>query len=233
MSARYRRGMRTVALAALLAVTALAAAGVAAARDPNEPQQRHTAADTKLARSIALTLADLGSGWTKAPPPKSAPPCTSSPDESALVQTARIDPVFLWQNPPIHLQLGSEVDVFRSVREAKRDWRLSTLAVIRSCLFEAIRRDLKDARITVHASQRLPGPKLGERSLHYRLVFDLRSKTDKAKLLPVFVELIGVGVGRTSVVLHALSQGAPLPQAGLHTLSAKLAKRLVSASGGI
>ncbi len=57
----------------------------------------------------------------------------------------------------------------------------------------------------------LPGPKLGERSLHYRIVISAKGKN----AVPIVAELIGVGVGRISVVLHAFSIGAPLPAAGL------------------
>ena len=218
--------MRIAAVAVLACVLATAAS--AGTRDPREPRQLHTAADTTQAKSIALALSDLPAGWVKAAPPKPAPPCTSEPDESNLVQTARIDPTFLWRD---HItELGTEVDTFRTVSQAKRDWRLSTLAVVRRCLFQAIRRDLKDVTIKVLSAQRLPSPRLGERSVHYRLVFELRGKS---KVLPVVVEMIGVGVGRTSVVLHALSPGGPLPAAALRALSAKVAKRLVDASGGI
>jgi hypothetical protein len=230
MTARYRPNMRIAALLAL-ATAALVVVAAAAASDPNEPRQRHTAADTAKARSIALVLSDFAPGWTKAPTPKKTPPCSTEPDESKLVQTARLDPTYLWRD---HItEVGSEVDTFLTAAQARRDWKLSTLAVMRRCLFEAIRRDLTNVTIRLQAAQQLPAPKLGERSLHYRLVFELRDKKQKTKVLPVIVELIGVGVGRTSVVLHALSPGIPVPARDLDALSSRLARRLVAASGGI
>lgn len=219
--------MRTLAVA-LAALATLAAAGTASARDPKEPQQRHTAADTRTAHSIGLVLADLAPGWKKAPKPKPSPPCTSEPDESALVQTARIDPTFLWVDDVT--QVGSEVDLFRTEAQAKVDWRLSTLKLLRACLFEGLRRDLKQARIRVRSSKELAPLKLGERNLHYRLVFDLVGTN---KRLPVVTEMIGFGIGRISVVLHVVSIGQPLPSAQLHSLAKRVAKRLVAASGGI
>ena len=42
------------------------------------------------------------------------PPCTSQPDESSFVQTAKVDPSFTYQGR--RHELGSEVDVFRSAR---------------------------------------------------------------------------------------------------------------------
>jgi hypothetical protein len=219
--------VRAVAVV-LVALVALALAGGAAARDPREPQQRHTKADTALAKSMALVRSDLGPGWGRAPALKPAPPCTSEPDESKLVQTARIDPTFVWKDKVT--EIGSEVDIFRTVADAKRDWQLSTLKVMQRCLFEALHRDLKDVKIHVQSAKQLPAPKLGERSLHYRLVFELRGKS---RVLPVVVETIGFGVGNKSVVLHSLSPGGPVPPSVLTALDAKLAKRLTDALGGI
>ena len=219
--------MRAVAVV-LVALVALAAAGGAAARDPKAPQQRHTKADTTLAKSLALVLSDLGPGWSRAPVLKAAPPCTSEPDESKLVQTARIDPTFVWKDKVT--EIGSEVDVFRTTADAQRDWRLSTLGVMQRCLFEALHRDLKDVKIHLRSATQLPAPKLGDRNLHYRLVFELRGKS---RALPVVVETIGFGVGNKTVVLHTLSPGGPLPPSVLSALDSKLAKRLADALGGI
>ena len=42
------------------------------------------------------------------------------PDESALVQTAKIDPSFIWRDNLT--RLGSEVDVFQTAAMARKDW---------------------------------------------------------------------------------------------------------------
>jgi hypothetical protein len=227
VTGRYRRLVRTTTVA-LAALVALVAVSGAAARDPREPQQHHTAVDTRTAKSIGLLLSDFASGWKTAPKPKQEPPCSVSPDESKLVQTARIDPTFLWKDDVT--QVGSEVDVFKTKAHALRDWRVSTLKVMQACLFEGLRRDIKGAKIRLHSSKRLAPIKLGERNLHYRLVFDI---VGQGKTLPVVTEMIGLGVGRISVVLHAVSIGSPLPAAALHSLGSVLAKRLVAAAGGI
>lgn len=234
MTARYLRVMRIVAVT-ILALAALAAAGPAAgARDPKEPQQKHTAADTKRAQSIALVASDFSAGWKKAPKNTPAPPCSTEPDESSLVQTARIDPTFVWSDGIT--SVGSEIDTFRTKAQATRDWRLSTLALMRRCLLETARKELAAQHITVRVSSAVAvkPPKLGERSLHYRIVFELRRKqSGKTQVANFVTELIGVGIGRTSVVLHASSPGLPLPASGLNSLTKVLAKRLVAASGGI
>ncbi len=220
----------SVAFALLLAALVLASG--ASATDPKQPQQRHTAADTKLAQSIALKRSDLPPGWTAAPKQKPPPPCSSEPNEAELVQTTRIDPTFLWTDGLT--SVGSEVDIFRTAAQARLDWRLSTLALMRSCLLEGARRNLAPQHVTVSvvSVKALPAPKLGERSLHYRLVLGLRQKGSTVTV-PVVTELVGVGVGRTSVVLHALARGDAIPASGLNSLIALLSKRLVGASGGI
>ena len=207
---------------------ALVLAGPAAARDPKLPQKRTVAADVKTAKAIGLAASDFATGWKAVPTPGSTPPCSVEPDESKLVQTAGIDPTFAFKNTPV--QVGSEVDIFRSQAQAKLDWRLSTLKLVKLCLLESARLGLgKSARVQVASAVALPGPKLGERSLHYRIVISAKGKN----AVPIVAELIGVGVGRISVVLHAFSIGAPLPAAGLSALTSTLAKRLVRVSGGI
>src|SRR6478672_5192283 len=123
--------------AAIVLLGVLLLALPAAAASPKDPQQRHTAADTRLAKSIGLNLADLAAGWRADKPTSlgSDPTCRSQPDESALVQTARVDPSFTYQDGVTNV--GSEVDVFRSAREARTDWRLTTLAAIKDCLASA------------------------------------------------------------------------------------------------
>jgi hypothetical protein len=223
------------AVVTVLSLATLAAAGTAsAARDPKDPQQKHTAADTKQARSIALGLADLGTGWRKAAAQKPVAPCTTEPDESSLVQTARIDPTFVWSDGIT--SVGSEIDTFKTAAQAMRDWRLSTLDLARRCLLETARKELAKQHVSVSilSAVAVKPPKLGERSLHYRVVFQLRRKyAGKTQYAQFVTELILVGIGRTSVVLHASSPGAPLPSSGLNGLAKVLTKRLVVASGGI
>jgi hypothetical protein len=220
------------AVAFVLVAGALVLASGAAARDPKEPQQRHTAADTRLARSIALKQADLPNGWKPRPPQKDTPSCSIEPDESTLVQTARVDPTYEWADGVT--SVGSEVDIFKTTAQAERDWRLSTLALMRRCLLESARRQLAPQKVTVTllTATEMPAPKLGERALHYRLVLQLREATSKTAV-PIVTELLGIGVGRISVVLHALARGKALPAAGVDSLASLLAKRLVAASGGI
>jgi hypothetical protein len=218
-----------------LVLAILLFAATASARDPKDPRQLHTAAATQLARSIALKRSDLPTGWKAAPKDAPGPPCSAEPDESSLVQTARIDPTFIWTDGAT--TVGSEIDVFRTAVEARRDWQLTvTLGLMRSCLLESARKQLAKQhwKVSVGSAVALPPPKLGERSTHYLLTFFVRrQQAGKAEVFPFVTEMIAMGVGRTSVVLHVQSPGQQLPSAGLLSLAKKLAKRLASASGAI
>ncbi len=212
-----------------LVLLALLLAGSAAARDPRDPQQRHTAADMRLARSIAVKRTDLAPGWKLQPQQKPPPPCSSEPDESRLVQTARIDPSFVWKDGVTIV--GSEIDIFKTAAQARLDWRLTTLKLIQACLLESARRTLGKQHIAVRVGSvsTLAPPRQGERGFHYRLVFELGKKPG----VPAVTEIVGIGVGRVSVILHAFSLRGPLPKPAIDTLTAVLARRLVAASGGV
>jgi hypothetical protein len=209
-------------LAAVASAFAAGAAVASAAKDPNAPRQRHTAADTQLAKTLGLRRGDLAGGWTAAKPEKDGPPCKGSPDESELVQTARVDPSFTWRDGLT--TVGSEVDVFRTNREALRDWRLSTFALMKTCMLQSARAGFgKDVRVAISGGGALPPPKGAERGLHYRLVFAVRSK---ARTLSLVTDVVAVGRGRITVVLHTLTVARPLPGTVVGTLVSTLAERL-------
>ena len=211
--------MRAAAVAVFLGALLLALP--AAAANPKEPQQRHTAADTRLAKSIGLKLGDLAAGWTANPSirPGSDPSCKSQPDESALVQTARIDPSFTYQDGITNV--GSEVDVFRSAREARTDWRLSTLAALKDCFASALALGAK-LRVTVSSFKQLPIANLSERTLHFRITMVLHG----AQPITLVADLVAIGKGRVTTVLHSVTLAKPLPASLTLYLAKILAGRL-------
>jgi len=219
--------MRAVQVAALM-VTALAlAASAAAARDPKDPQQRHTAADTKLAKSLALKQSDLVAGWKPATPTPNPPPCRTEPDESKLVQTARIDPTFIWTDGIT--TLGTEVDVFKTAAMAQTDWGLSTLKLFRDCLLQSARDQLTHYTVHVVSAKQLAPPSVpAERSLHYQLVFAI---SRAGRTVPMVTDVIALGKGRETVVMHSLSVRSPLPSSAVRAIVQLLANRL--GTGGI
>jgi hypothetical protein len=221
--------MRFVAaLVILVAALVVPALALAAAVDPKAPLQRLVAADMKKAAKLALRRADLAAGWKVDPPAKAGPYCTAGPDESNLVQTAKVDPSFTWKDDVTNV--GSEVDVFRTATEARKDWRLSTLALVKTCLLQSARAGVgKNITVSMVSATRLAAPKSVERSLHFRFVFALHAK-QTARLV---ADVIAIGRGRTTVVLHTLTVRTPLPPAVLGALVKVLAERLNAGKSGI
>ena len=211
--------------AAVVAVLALAVAATAAARG-RDPVQRHTAADTKRANALALRRSDLVAGWKTDKPSKPGPPCTAGPDESKLVQTARVDQSFTWKDGVTNI--GSEIDIFRSAREALQDWRVSTLHVMATCLLQSARAGIgRSVHVTLASARSLGAPKGVERSLHYRFVFTLHS----TRTVQLVADVVAIGRGRITSVLHTLSVRAPLPATVVSSLVDILAGRL--GAGGV
>jgi len=212
---------------AIALLSALVLAAPAAARDPKDPQQRHTAADTKLANALALHQTDLAAGWKPAKPTPNPPPCKTEPDESNLVQTARIDPTFIWKDGIT--TLGTEVDIFKTAAMAKRDWALSTLSLFQSCLLQSARDQLPHYTVRLVSAKQLPPPSVvAERSLHYRLVFDI---VHGGTAVPIVSDVTALGRGRETVVMHSFSVQTALPSSAVTQLVRLLANRL--GAGGI
>jgi hypothetical protein len=213
--------MRAALCTVLLALVLPMAATAAPAPDPKAPRQRHTAADTRRANAIVLRRSDLAAGWTLDPPAKPNPPCTVGPDESLLVQTAKVDPSFTYKDGVTNI--GSEVDIFRTAAEARFDWRVSTISLLGACLLQSAQAGLGNAaRVRILSSQTLAAPKGAERSLHFRFVLTVRS-TETANLV---VDLVALGRGRDTVVLHTLSVRTPLPASVVKALTGVLLSRL-------
>jgi hypothetical protein len=208
--------------AAVILLGTLVFALPAGATDPRGPQQRHTAGDTQLAKSVGLTLHDLPGDWRAAKGSLNfdTPSCTSRPDESGLVQTALIDPSFFWRDGASNM--GSEVDVFRSARAARLDWRLSTLRVLTGC----VRSELQHGgtRVTVSSARELRIANLSERTVHHRLTFVLYRP--KKKPITAVIDVIAVGKGRVTTTLHSFTADRPIQGAGMTAFARVVANRL-------
>jgi hypothetical protein len=212
---------RAVALLAVLGAACALSAAAWATVDPRQPQQRHNAADTQLAKSLALRLSDLAAGWKLEPPQPQGPPCTTEPDESALVQTARIDPSFLYADGVT--EVGSEVDIFKTAAMDTTDWVLSSLKVTGTCLLADAKHSLsKQGTVTLVQAVVLKPPGLAARSLHFRFVLALRG----ARTVDIVTDVVALSQGRVTVVLHSLSLGSPIPASSLKALTTTLAGRL-------
>jgi hypothetical protein len=207
-----------------LVVTSTAAAAIV---DPRAPRQQHTAAATKRAKAIVLRRSDLAAGWKLDPPAKPNPPCTAGPDESKLVQTAKADPSFTWKDGVTNI--GSEVDIFSTPAAARLDWRASTRALLQACLLQSARAGAgKKANVRIVSTATLAAPKGAERSLHYRFVLGFQT-AGSANLV---IDVVALGKGAVTVVLHTLTVQSALSASTLAALTGVLATRL-NAGGGV
>jgi hypothetical protein len=212
---------RALALLAALAAACVLSAAAWGAVDPRAPQQRHTAADTRLAKTLGLRLSDLAAGWKLEPPQPQGPPCTTEPDESTLVQTARLDASFLYKDGVT--EVGSEVDIFKTAAMDKADWVLSSLRVTGTCLLADAKHSLsKQGTVTLVQEVALKPPGLAARSLHFRFVLALHG----ARTVDIVTDVVALSRGRVTVVLHSLSLGSPIPASSLKALTTTLAGRL-------
>ena len=212
---------RALALVAVLGAACVLSAAAWAAVDPRAPQQLHTAADTRLAKTLALRLSDLAAGWKLEPPQPQGPPCTTEPDESTLVQTARIDQSFLYKDGVT--EVGSEVDIFKTAAMDKADWVLSSLRVTGTCLLADAKHSLsKQGKVTLVQEVSLKPSGLAARSLHFRFVLAVHG----ARTVDIVTDVVALSQGRVTVVLHSLSLGSSIPAGSLKALTATLAGRL-------
>jgi hypothetical protein len=215
-----------VLLAVAIVALGVSSSAAAAAVDPRAPRQAHTAADTKRANAIVLRRSDLAAGWKLDPAAKSNAPCTAGPDESSLVQTAKVDPSFTYKDGVTNI--GSEVDIFKTTADARKDWRASTRALLQTCLLWSARGGAgKKLHVRIVSTSTLAAPKGAERSLHYRFVLGFRT-TKSANLV---IDVVALGRGRLTVVLHTLTVRTALPAATLDALTGVLASRLNAGLG--
>jgi hypothetical protein len=174
----------------LLAVAAAApAVALAGAKDPTK---RHTAADMRLARSVALQRADFAAGWTQEKGSGAANgDCSALPDESKLIETGSVDPTFASPNGGA-VTVDSEVDVYATKAMALADWRVANLQLLRRCLAELFAKT-SGAQVTVTASA-VAAPARAERVRAFR--FEL-----KASGIAFDIDLVALGKGRATVLL--------------------------------
>lgn len=177
-----------------------AACPAAAFAHSKEPTKRHTAADMRLARSIALTRADFAAGWTQEKSTSSSggdADCSAQPDESKLIETGSVDPTFDSPNGGA-ATVDSEVDVYRTKAMALADWRTAQLRALRSCLAELFAKTT-GTKVSVTAVARTV-PVHAERALAFS--FELTAKGG----VPYDIDQVAVGKGRATVLLSAAAR---------------------------
>lgn len=191
---------RRLAPALALLLAALAAAAPALA---DKEQVKLTAAGNAAARAAVIGRSDLAgaSGWSGGPVKpdlSSAPPCKGfRPKQSDLVIVGAARTV--WRNSSIGIGLDSEVQVLRSARMVRLDWKRTVLAPqVLGCLRSGIAKRL-DPRSTLVSMRVAPFPRVAPYTRLYRVV--LRVETTSGATTRVLVDILLVGSGRSELTL--------------------------------
>lgn len=214
---KWRSTVVVAGLAAVLAGTALAAAG--------DPQKKYTKADQARARAASLRLSDFASGWKAKPGSKngSHPRCSKyNPDQSDLVQTGKYD------SPDFARADGSSVSVstslFRTVKMARTGYSRVARPALPACFGELFTKGVtrpNSAQVTF--AGRLSFPKVGDRSNAYRLRAVVKTPSGSA---PVGIDLVLFNKGRYDIALIFLGIGKPLPSSLEQAAVARVVSRV-------
>jgi hypothetical protein len=214
---------------AATALVALAFAGAAAA---DKEKVQLTAADQAKAKATVLRLADLGgpkSGWSgglaKVSTTTSLECNGYNPKQSDLVVTGRAESSFAH----VGLQFNSEVELLKTVRMVKLDWRRSVdQPALVNCLEHVLSKNLS-AGERFASFRRLTFPKVGDESAMFRGIVDVKAGAQAVK---VMVDVAVIGVGRSEITLITTAPYAAVKdvaRAEVH-LAQVLASRAVPAN---
>lgn len=219
---------RGIVVTLLVAAALGLVAAAAAARDPRLEKLQLKPADMRLARSAVLRRSDLGAGWTPlrvgASDPE-APDCPGyRPDFSKFTVTGQADSQFSTRGGSTSVL--SRVEVYASKAQARGDFALSTLPPVARCLGLMLQREAAKGSsglaFELVSSRRVHRvPRLGERSVAYRIVSEASSGGASIR---VYVDVLVVLRGRS--IGAVFFTGALKPVAGRQRVASHIARRL-------
>lgn len=216
-------GRLVIALAAgaVLTGTAMAAAGA--------PERRAiTPADQAWAKRINLSLPDVPSDFVQGPVQASgagALTCASfAPDLSAFTITGQSSSHSF--SRPDGTSLFSRAEVFRTSTDERGDWQRSARREALPCLAHMLERLSRNGvRLKVTSSALRPPPRLGDRSISFRIAATISANGSSVK---TWFDILAVSRGRADATLAVVSFWAPpeswLEQSLLRKLAARLSK---------
>jgi hypothetical protein len=202
---------------------ALALATTAVARDPRLEQVRLNAADSALAKRIALKPADVGTGWRKTVVPDSDEPlrCPGfNPNLSRFTVTGKAKTAF---TQPTGASIASAVEVYESRADAVGDFKAAATPAVARCMKLMLEREFGAAAVPVRvrSARVVPAPRLGDRRIAYRVVARL---TAGSMTLNVYFDVLVVQRGRSIAALFFT--GVQRPLARQSRLAAAVASRM-------
>ena len=213
-----------VSLAALLAMAALSVAGALAAS--GDPVKKIKPADQARAKRIAISLADLGSGWqaSKSSSTSSDPTCSYyHPDQSDLVENGDYDSPNLIRKDGSFV--SSTVGIFQTAGQARTSYSRIVRPEFPKCLGQLFVKSVtKPNSAKLVASGALAHPRYGDRSDAYRVVASF--KLPKQPAIPVVLDVYLINRGRVDVGMIFAGVGGYLPWAFEQSVAAKVAARI-------
>ena len=210
-------GLLVVAIAAVLAETALAAQG--------DPQKKFTKAGQARARAVSLKLVDVGTGWTSKPSTnnqESSPRCsTYNPDQSDLIEIGDYDsPDF---SRPDGTFVSSTTGVFKTAAMARTGYARVAVPALPHCFAEIFKKGItKPSSATILSAGPLSFPKYGDRSNAYRLTSLVQTPSARVRAT---IDLVVFNRGQIDVAIIFLGINQALPASLEQALVAKVAAR--------
>lgn len=206
-------------LVCLAAFTLVGASAALAGR--GDPEMKLTAADNARARSMVLRRADVGPGFNSAPGSR---PDTDfycrAVDQSDLTATGQaVSPSYYNAG---FIVIASYAYIYESVADANTAWRQLTSAAGQQCMREGIRRAYRSVGARVISFERVVAPRVAQRSIAFRLVFDRVGGR-------VFADIVVLKQSRAFASLSFGSGGAPMPKATVDRLARTVAARMKTA----
>jgi hypothetical protein len=201
--------VRPSGLVLVAAVFALGTAAALAATDPHDEQERLRPADMALARRTTLKATDLASGWKRMPAPSEDDDSKCAgfdPDFSAFTITGKARSLFARQGGAVI----SLVEVYATRAQAIGDFRTGAKPAVAKCIRHAFETDVaRGAGGTARtmSSRMVTAPRIGERSVLYRLVGTL---TVRGQTVRVYMDVLAFQRGRSITALFSSGFGGPI-----------------------
>jgi hypothetical protein len=193
----------------LTLLAGLVVASPASARSPRLEQLALRPLDMDLARTAVLRTGDLA-GWrrVRGTARDDGPPDCPGQDYSAFTITGQAESRFQRQGASVI----SRVEVYPSRRQARGDFAVDARPGTARCEGAAVRagvaQQAKGLTVRLASARQLKGPQVGQRSISFRIVLDLKAKSAVQKL---YVDLIGFVRDRAAASVVLVAPGRPLP----------------------
>jgi hypothetical protein len=192
----------------------------ASARDPLSERVHLTKADNTLASRVSLQASDLATGWKLASKSSghSDDTCPGyQPDFSSITITGHRERSF--RIPAQPLFATSIVEVFATVAQTQKEWRLSTTRAAAKCFGSMLNETDGSTRLV--SSRVLPGPRFGEASIKFAFVMSVKSPSGP---VPVHIDLLAVRQDRAIIGLMTASPFRSIP--GQQLVLARMVSRM-------